>query len=215
MGSWEVQSRSALALAGALALLSAGCADGRAGGAPPAAAKTPVATQPAAKGEAASGASVTGKPSVPVIPAKLGGDTLTGKVPVLLAADNGSAPQIRDITFDTIKFPMDKKDEFKRSMITPPIEALAGQTVRIRGYILPSFKQKGLTQFILVRDNLECCFGPGAALYDCVVVEMEPGKATEFSVRPVAVEGVFNVNVLPGPTDRPLAIYHLRGTSVK
>lgn len=210
MGRSEFHTRSALVMAGVLALLSAGCADGRAGGAPPAAAKPPVATQPVVKVEVASAGSESKPPSVPAIPAKL-----SGNVPVLLAADNGSAGQIRDITFDTIKFPMDKKEAFKRAMITPQIDALAGQTVRIRGYILPSFKQRCLTQFILVRDNLECCFGPGAALYDCVVVEMEPGKATEFSVRPVAVEGVFNVNVLPGPTDRPLAIYHLRGTSVK
>jgi hypothetical protein len=45
---------------------------------------------------------------------------------------------------------------------------------------------------------------------------MEPGKATEFSVRPVAVEGIFSIQILPGVTeDRPLAIYHLRGKSVK
>jgi len=149
--------------------------------------------------------------AVPVVPA-----SLNSSAPAAAGADRGPANPTRDITFDTIKFTMDKKEAFKREMITPQIEALAGQSVRIRGYILPSFKQHGLTQFILVRDNLECCFGPGAALYDCVVVEMEPGKATEFSVRPVAVEGNFSIQILPGATDdRPLAIYHLYGTSVK
>ena len=46
------------------------------------------------------------------------------------------------------------------------VTALEKQAVRIRGYILPSFQQAGLTQFVLVRDNQECCFGPGAALHD-------------------------------------------------
>ena len=46
-----------------------------------------------------------------------------------------------------------------------------------------------LTVTVLVRDNLECCFGPGAALYDCVMVRMNPGKTTNFSIRPVTVEG--------------------------
>ena len=63
--------------------------------------------------------------------------------------------------------------------------------IRIRGYILPSFQQSGLTQFVLVRDNMECCFGPGAALFDCIVVQMAEGKTAEYTIRPVAVEGEF------------------------
>ncbi len=47
------------------------------------------------------------------------------------------------------------------------------KNVRVRGFILPSFQQSGITQFVLVRDNQECCFGPGAALHDCVVVRHE------------------------------------------
>ena len=69
--------------------------------------------------------------------------------------------RIRDITFDDIKFDMEKGGEFKRSMLTPPITRLDGKPIRIRGYILPSYQQSGITQFVLVRDNLECCFGPG------------------------------------------------------
>ena len=77
---------------------------------------------------------------------------------------------------------------FKRSMLTPAIEKLEGQRVRIRGYMLPSFQQSGITQFVLVRDNMECCFGPGAALYDCIIVEMVNDQSCNFSVRPIAVE---------------------------
>ncbi|HWA99222.1 MAG TPA: DUF3299 domain-containing protein [Pirellulales bacterium] len=121
----------------------------------------------------------------------------------------------REITFDTIKFPMEKGDNFKRSMITDDIEKLGGKRVRIRGYILPSFQQSGITQFVLVRDNMECCFGPGAALYDCVVVEMVPGASTNFTVRPVAVEGVFEVREFLDPDGKPLAIYHLDGDKVE
>ncbi|MCE9546270.1 MAG: DUF3299 domain-containing protein [Planctomycetia bacterium] len=126
-----------------------------------------------------------------------------------------AAGRIRDISFDTIKFPMTKNQPFKRSLITPQIEALAGQPVRIRGFILPSFKQHGLTQFVLVRDNMQCCFGPGAALYDCVLVEMDAGKSTDYAVRPVAVEGVFDIREVTGPDDKCLAIYHLQGRDVK
>ncbi len=128
----------------------------------------------------------------------------------------GQAPKKpKDLTFDGIKFPIEKGAKFKRSMLTKKIEDLDGQRIRIRGYILPSFQQKGIKQFILVRDNMECCFGPGAALYDCIVVEMAKGKSTSFTVRPIAVEGTFAIRPFKGPDGNHLAVYHLTGLSVK
>lgn len=119
----------------------------------------------------------------------------------------------RDISFDTIKFDMKKGDPFNRRLLTPAINKLDGQSIRIRGWILPSFQQKGITKFVLVRDNMECCFGPGAALFDCIVVDMVGGATTDFSTYPVAVEGKFTIKelVLGG---RHLAIYHLDAQKV-
>ncbi|HEX3869118.1 MAG TPA: hypothetical protein VHV77_01650, partial [Pirellulales bacterium] len=86
-------------------------------------------------------------------------------IALALRAETATA-ETRDITFDTIKFPMEKTDTFNRGMLTPEIKKIGNAHVRIRGYILPSYIEKGITQFVLVRDNMECCFGPGAALYD-------------------------------------------------
>lgn len=139
-------------------------------------------------------------------------------IPTLLttpwvAADDPA--QTKDITFDDLKFEMKKGDPFKRSMLTEKIEKLHETQVRIRGYILPSFQQRGITQFVLVRDNMECCFGPGAALYDCVLVEMAPGKSTSYTVRPVAVRGRFEISEFKGPDGKHLAIYRMVGEEVK
>ncbi len=128
------------------------------------------------------------------------------------ASHNGA---IRECTFDDIKFEMAEEESFERSMLTPAIEALDGSRIRIRGYILPSFQQQGLTEFVLVRDNMECCFGPGAALYDCIVVKMAEGKSTDFSIRPVAVTGVFSIQELVGPDGKHLAIYQIDGEAVQ
>jgi hypothetical protein len=68
---------------------------------------------------------------------------------------------------------------------------------------------------VLVRDNMECCFGPGAALYDCLIVEMAEGKGCNFSVRPIAVEGTFQIHEFKGPDDTHLAVFHLDGEQVR
>lgn len=124
----------------------------------------------------------------------------------------------KELTFDDIKFEMDKEQPFERSMITEDIEKLAGKRVRIHGYIFPTFVQQGITEFVLVRDNLECCFGPGAALYDCIMVKMKADTSTDYTTRPVAVEGTFKIEVVEDPIDpeaRPLVIYQLDGEAVE
>ena len=132
----------------------------------------------------------------------------------LQTAKKSKSSKTQAISFDDIKFEMKIDDPFDRSMLTKKITEYDGQKIKIRGYILPSFKQDGLTQFVLVRDNLECCFGPGAALYDCVMVEMQAGKSASYSVRPVTVEGGFKIVEWKDYDGVIRAIYHLDGDAV-
>lgn len=125
------------------------------------------------------------------------------------------ASGIMESTFDDLKFEMDKSAMFDRAMLTPKVESLFGQRIRIRGYMFPTMQRRGIKQFVLVRDNMECCFGPGAALYDCVLVTMEPGKTAEYSIRPIAVEGTIRLEPLIGPERRPLAIYQMTAEAVE
>ena len=148
----------------------------------------------------------------PVVPAAVV-PAAGAAAPTAPAPPRGAGP--RDISFDDVKLDMQKGDPFSRDLLPARVTALENGRVRIRGYILPSFQQTGLTQFVLVRDNMECCFGPGAALHDCVVVRMLPGKTAAFSVRPVAVTGTFRVQELRGPDGRHLAIYALDGEEVQ
>jgi hypothetical protein len=123
-----------------------------------------------------------------------------------------------DLTFDDIKFGIEKGEAFDRKMLTPGIEELNKKTVRIRGYILPAsvFQQAGIEEFVLVRDNMECCFGPGAALYDCIIVQMEKGKTAEFTTRPVAVRGRFEIKEYKYPdSEEHYAIYRMTAVEVK
>lgn len=120
-----------------------------------------------------------------------------------------------DKTFDDLRFDLAVGAPFRRELLTAGIIALDGQPIRIRGFILPTPQKRGIRQFVLVRDNQECCFGPGAALFDCILVEMLDGATAEYTIRPVAVTGKFNIQEIIGPDGNHLAIYHIAGQSVK
>jgi hypothetical protein len=119
-----------------------------------------------------------------------------------------------DKTFDDLRFEMEVGTKFLRSMLTKEIEALDGNKIRIRGFFLPGAQNRGIKQFVLVRDNQECCFGPGAALYDCIFVEMPAGETIDYTRVPIAVEGIFNIRefVVAG---KHMAIYQMDAETVK
>ncbi|MBB3206977.1 hypothetical protein FHS27_002791 [Rhodopirellula rubra] len=130
-----------------------------------------------------------------------------------------------EISFDDLKFDIEKDEAFDPEKLTETLRFLNGRKVKLSGYILPAtlFKETDIDQFVLVRDNLECCFGPGAALFDCVMVEMVPGKTTDFVTRPVTVEGkfVFDPNKYKyppgvGPNGAShFAIFRIEGVQVR
>lgn len=123
-----------------------------------------------------------------------------------------------EITFDDLKFDIEKDQPFEREMLTERVESLHERTVQIRGYILPAtlFRETNIDEFVLVRDNQECCFGPGAALFDCVIVNLVNGVTTNFTTRPVTVKGKFRIKEFLYPDGSGhFAVFHLEGVSVK
>lgn len=120
--------------------------------------------------------------------------------------------EILDLSFDDLKFDMEKGADFKESMLTEELKKLDGRQVRIRGFIRPGFKQSGIKAFVLVRDNQECCFGPGAALYDCVMVKMAEDQSVDFTVRPVTVVGTMQLKKYIGKDKKVWAIFRLNET---
>ena len=124
-----------------------------------------------------------------------------------------------EITFDDLKFDIEKGDDFKPEMLTKEIKELDKKNVKLRGFILPTsvFQQAGIKQFVLVRDNQECCFGPGAAIYDCVIIDMMPGKTTNFATRVVTVKGKFETDTTSYqyPDGGYYAIYKMTAEEVK
>jgi hypothetical protein len=157
--------------------------------------------------------------------AKTDGETVDPRPRVEVRKSSNSSRAKGDINFDDLSFKIEKDAKFKPDLLTDEIKKLDGVKVKLRGYILPStlFKETNIDQFVLVRDNQECCFGPGAALFDCVIVEMVPGKTTDFVTRPVTVEGKFKIDTEKykypngvGPRGAShFAIFKIDGVNVK
>ncbi len=77
----------------------------------------------------------------------------------------------------------------------PDVQALDGQKLFVKGYMYPIGEEQGLTEFILCRDNGQCCFGGQPKLTDMIKVKMEKGTATH-SPGMVSVAGVFRLRDL-------------------
>lgn len=206
-----------LALVLALAVASAGC-DGASSAREPSSVAPRAAEQP----EPAAPQAAAGDPNKSASSTQSSPATEPASAPAAPAPSSAEAPApttnadgLVETTFDDLKFPMEKTDLFAESMLTEQVKNLFGKRIRLRGYMFPTSRRQGIKQFVLVRDNMECCFGPGAALFDCVLVTMTGDATATFSIRPIAVEGEFRLETLPGPDGRPLAIYQMAGEAVE
>ena len=130
-------------------------------------------------------------------------------LPSFAAGQNES--EFKNITFDDIKMDIEAGDEYDESYLTDDIKSLNKVKIKLRGYMFPTPRQSDITKFILVRDNQECCYGPNAAIHDCVLISLDKGESVDFTVRPVTVEGTFYLKEFrPRKSGRPLAVYRIR-----
>lgn len=93
----------------------------------------------------------------------------------------------------------DEDEVVDRKFVPPEIVDFieSGEKVFIKGYIRPdsiSFKQN-LKEFLLVRDNNQCCFGDLSKVkyFDQVQVDLGPGVTTDFNRGVFRVGGVLSV----------------------
>lgn len=81
--------------------------------------------------------------------------------------------------------------------------ALDGRDVLLKGYIYPTQRPDGITEFLLCRDQGECCFGGQPKLSERVRVQLADEAGIVFSPRLTKVAGRFAV--------RPVATEHVSG----
>ncbi len=93
-----------------------------------------------------------------------------------------------------------------------------GEKVFIKGYIRPDSVRvkQNLRDFLLVRDNNECCFGDASKVkfFDQIQVRLKPGMTTDFNRGLFRVGGVLEVGRADRQTGQPIK-YTLNADYIK
>ena len=105
--------------------------------------------------------------------------------------------------FRRTNFPNEiSKHEFvyygNRRRLSPEVAPLVGEKLFLKGYMWQTQKSEGLTEFVFLKDNGDCCFGGEPKPFDMMVVKMVEGTTRSYEGRMVSVAGVLNANVKAG-----------------
>jgi len=71
--------------------------------------------------------------------------------------------------------------------------AMDGRDVLLKGYMYPGSRQRGITEFLLCRDQGDCCFGGTPKITDRVLVRLADPGGIEFTQRLVKIAGRFRI----------------------
>lgn len=112
--------------------------------------------------------------------------------------------------YQRIHYDMLQPDPSQPGQVVPPAALdLEGRRVFIKGYTFPGPQSKGVRQFMLLRDNRDCCFGGNPKISDMIEVTLDEPLTMDYSTRMRSVGGVFHVEPTQGIDGLPHVIYHL------
>lgn len=86
---------------------------------------------------------------------------------------------------------------------------VSGRDVLLKGYMYPGSRQQGITEFLLCRDQGDCCFGGQPKITDRVLVRLADPKGIDFTQGLVKIAGRFRVEPAGLPELGGGVLYHL------
>jgi len=118
--------------------------------------------------------------------------------------------------FERVSFSWLSKQEPKfengKFEVAPEVAALDGKPIFIKGYMYPQRITSGLTEFVLLKDTGECCFGGNPKLTDMIVVKFQNGMTVNHREQQlVNVAGIFRAKQVV-QSGELTAVYSLEGT---
>src|SRR5579872_7300177 len=84
----------------------------------------------------------------------------------------------------------------QKTQFAPEVAGLDGKPIYIKGYMYPTRQRFGISEFVLVKDTGQCCFGGQPKLTDMIVVRFEDGMTVNHREQQlVGVGGIFRANL--------------------
>jgi hypothetical protein len=121
------------------------------------------------------------------------------------------------ISFNTMK--PDELQERSGVVVPPNVSSLEGKNVFIKGYIRPDSitMPRGIDQFLLVRDNNQCCFGDMSKIkyYDQILVKMSGDRRVDFSRGVFGIGGVLHIEPQYAMPGSPKTVFTLTADYAK
>jgi hypothetical protein len=112
--------------------------------------------------------------------------------------------------YQRISYQQLQPDESSPGQIMPPSAMeLNGKRVFIKGYVYPGAQQQGIRQFVLCRDNGDCCFGGNPKLTDMILVNLVDPLRLTYSRRLQRLAGTFRVQPAQGTDGLGGVLYQL------
>lgn len=90
-----------------------------------------------------------------------------------------------------------------------------GKDVLLKGYMYPGDQQEGIAQFLLVRDQGDCCFGGNPKITDRVLVNLQDPAGIDFTPRLVKIAGRFVIRLAGAPEIDGGVLYHIEDAFVR
>lgn len=107
--------------------------------------------------------------------------------------------EVRD-GYQRITFYSELKNKDEKE--TERARELDGQKVFLKGYVRPGLRRNGLTEFLMVGDFGQCCFGGSPNITEIVYIKMPPDETTQYDYMLRRIHGTFRVNKRSQKVDR-------------
>lgn len=101
------------------------------------------------------------------------------------------------------------------TQVPPSAYDADGKDVLLKGYMYPGTEQEGIVQFLLVRDQGDCCFGGNPKITDRVLVTLRDAEGIDFTPRLVKIAGHFAIRPAGTSTLDGGVLYHLEDAFVR
>ncbi len=115
--------------------------------------------------------------------------------------------------YERVPFALLQPDETQPGQVVPPAALeLEGKKVFIKGYVYPGNRTDGIQEFLLVRDQGDCCFGGNPKITERILVKLDEPLRLTYKPRLHRLGGVFHVEARDTAIDNAAGglLYHLQ-----